>query len=112
MAEMKADKEKISQTLQLLPVKQQPIITGILQGATPDISKLSDLEREVYYKMRTIHSIQQGILSKDFQITAKVKEDYESIKKELEELQKDKKKIDYYSVNSLGGKGGSLDSHM
>ena len=84
----------------------------ILTGGLSSDENLSVFEKQVMAKMCILQSIQQSVLGKDFRITHRVKENYDNIRKELESLKQDKKKIDYFSSTAGNIKGGSLDSSM
>lgn len=87
-------------------------IKDILAGRIIDDKKLTSYEKYILQKMRALHITQQSIIGKDFKITHRVQENYNNIRKELEQLKQDKKKIDYYSSAAGSIKGSSFDSSM
>lgn len=110
--EMRQVKQRINEEVVLFPEDEQEVLKSILSGRASNNDELSPFQKQVQVKMHSLHTLQQNILSKDFQITARIKNNFEEIKKELEALKQDKKRIDYYSSASTGDKGGSFDSHM
>lgn len=63
-------------------------------------------------QISTLRSLQLGAIEKDKLAQTRLTARFEDIKLKLEELQDEKKKIDFYSKSSGGGYvGGSLDSH-
>lgn len=59
-----------------------------------------------------LRSIQLAAVEKDKLAQERLSARFDDIKLKLEELQDDKKKIDFYAKSSAGGAvGGSLDSH-
>lgn len=108
--EMKTLREKMKIIVDSEPEGSK--LKQILTGATVTDENLTVFEKQAMAKMRVLQMIQQSVLGKDFKITHRVKENYENIRKELEALKQDKKKINYYSSASGNIKGSSLDSSM
>jgi len=104
--------------------KVKPEITRLINSQTPDkaeairkmmagetvMSDFSDDEKAVQVKVTNLLSIQTDIVKKDIDAQTRFKRKYDEIRGELEDLQKGKKRINFYQNAKTDEKGTSYDT--
>jgi len=95
--------------------KQQPdkasAIRKMLTGETV-LADFSEDEKAVQGKIINLRSIQSDIMQKECGNRMRFRRKYDEIRGELENLQREKKKLNFYQNNKVNEKGAKFDNQM
>lgn len=111
MEELTDIKSQLVTLVESQPTTERDMLRELFNGRTVNVPMTPTLT-EIQLKVRSLNNTQQSILDKDKMISGRVREKFEDIRKELEELNKTKKKINYYNAAGYSGIGRSLDKNL
>ena len=107
--EMKVIKPQISELINRQTPDKAAAIRKMLDGETI-MSDFSEDEKAVQVKVINLRSLQSDIVQKDGGNKIRFKRKYDEIREQLENLQKDKKKLNFYQGARLDIKGSQFDN--
>lgn len=111
MEELTDIKNQLITLVESQPTEERDILKSLFNDKPLNIPMTPTLT-EIHLKVRSLNITQQSIMDKDKMISGRVKEKFDDIRKELEELNRTKKKINYYNTAGYSGKGHSLDKNL
>ncbi|MCL2077459.1 MAG: hypothetical protein FWH08_03520 [Oscillospiraceae bacterium] len=107
--QMRVIKPQITELINKQSTDKAEAIRKMLTGETV-MADFSDDEKAVQTKVINLRSLQCDIVRKDDENKIRFKRKYDEIRGELENLQKDKKKLNFYHNAKVDVKGSAFDN--
>ncbi|MDR2532168.1 MAG: hypothetical protein LBC82_04925 [Oscillospiraceae bacterium] len=109
IGQIKIIQSQITEILEKQPPAQAAKIRKMLTGENVTADYSED-EKNIQVKIIGIHSLQSDIMQKESGTRIRFKKKYDDVRSELEELQKEKKKLNFYQNARVEVKGDAFDN--